>query len=700
MRNDRGNRGGPGRSTWRCWCLIGLLASFAWTSPGRAEGPELISVAKIWDQAPHGAFTDLIRWRDRWYCTFRESEAHVGGNGKLRLLASDDGAKWESAALIAEEGIDLRDPKLSIAPDGRLMIVAGGSTYRGKELIGRRPRVMFSGDGREWTPPQKVLSEGEWLWRVTWHGGKAYGASYGSTPEGKQALRLYASANGVDYDLVCPLEVPDFPNETTLQFLPDGTMVALVRRERGNKHAWIGTSPAPYTEWSWKEADRHVGGPNFLQLPDGSLWASGRDHTPKGPRTALGPMTLEGYEPALTLPSGGDTSYPGLVWHDDRLWVSYYSSHEGKSAIYLAQVRIPARAKGEGAGQGADAGLPPALAPAFAPPAEFAGKLGDYRSPLLFDDGTPVRTAEDWKRRRDEILKAWHGLMGPWPEEIARPKVEVLDSTHRENFTQKAIRLEVAPGRTTDDAYLLIPDGEGPFPAVVVVFYDAKTGIGAEGTKPLRDFAYRLARKGFIALSLGSEPRTYYPSKEAATIQPLSFHAYVAANARNALANMPEVDPERIGIVGHSYGGKWAMFAACLNEKFACAAWSDPGIAFDESRSNVNYWDPWYLGYEPGAGRKPGIPSESHPRTGPYRTLIEQKRDLHELHALMAPRPFLVSGGAEDPPARWVALNHAVAVNRLLGASGRVGMTNRPAHEPTEESNAQIDAFFEHFLKR
>jgi len=68
------------------------------------------------------------------------------------------------------------------------------------------------------------------------------------------------------------------------------------------------------------------------------------------------------------------------------------------------------------------------------------------------------------------------------------------------------------------------------------------------------------------------------------------------------------------------------------------------------------------------------------------------------VHALIAPRPFLVSGGAEDQPSRWVALNHAIAVNRLLGQSNRVAMTNRAGHTPTEESNAQLYAFFEHFL--
>ena len=65
----------------------------------------------------------------------------------------------------------------------------------------------------------------------------------------------------------------------------------------------------------------------------------------------------------------------------------------------------------------------------------------------------------------------------------------------------------------------------------------------------------------------------------------------------------------------------------------------------------------------------------------------------------MAPRPFLVSGGSEDPVERWTALNHPREVNRLLGHEDRVAMTNRPAHEPTAESNEVIYRFFEYFLR-
>ena len=341
--------------------------------------------------------------------------------------------------------------------------------------------------------------------------------------------------------------------------------------------------------------------------------------------------------------------------------------------------------------------LPAKLAPFFRPPPELAKDLGSYRSPLLFADGTPVKTATDWAKRRQEIRKQWIDLLGPWPDLIAKPKLESAATEKGDGFTLNQVRVQVAPDRTTD-GYLLVPDGKGPFPAVVVVFYEPETGIG-KGKNPMNAFALLLAKRGFITLSIGSAPETYYPNKETCRLQPLSYHGYEAANCYNALATLPEVDARRIGIVGHSYGGKWAMFASCLYDKFACAVWSDPGIVFDEKRGNVNYWERWYLGFEPGKERKPGLVNDASPRTGPYKKMIAEGRDLHELHALMAPRPFLVSGGSEDHAERWQALNHAVAVNALLGYKDRVAMTNRAGHTPTPESNEQLALFFEHFLK-
>lgn len=310
-----------------------------------ATPPELVSVKKIWDQGPHNAFTDLIRFQDRWFCTFREATDHVGGDGQSRVLVSDDGENWQSAALLSESGIDLRDPKLSITKDGQLMMVMGGSVYRGgKKLLGRQPRVAFSQDGKNWSAPERVLAEGDWLWRVTWHDGRAYGVSYtapaGEAKTAERELKLYVSDDGRTFEKLTDLEVTGRPNETTMRFLENGDCLALVRRELGDQQGWIGVSRAPYRTWQWKPCGHRLGGPNFIQLPNQQLWAAGRSY-PGGSKTILARLTPESYEPQLTLPSGGDNSYPGLVWHEGLLWMSYYSSHEGKTSIYLAKIRLP-----------------------------------------------------------------------------------------------------------------------------------------------------------------------------------------------------------------------------------------------------------------------------------------------------------------------------------------------------------------------
>lgn len=346
------------------------------------------------------------------------------------------------------------------------------------------------------------------------------------------------------------------------------------------------------------------------------------------------------------------------------------------------------------------------IKPYFTPPSELKNNFGDYRSPLKFYDGRPVKKASDWTLRRAEILNKWNEMLGEWPPLIEKPEMEIVETIKRDNFTQHSIKLEWRKGEMTN-AYLLIPDTPGKNekkPAVITVYYEPETAIGMK--VELRDFAYQLAKRGFITLSVGTGATKdnkpygqYYPTPDNATVEPLSMLAYMAANAYNFLATRPEVDPERIGITGHSYGGKWSMFASCLYDKFACAVWSDGGIVFDESRPNVNYWEPWYIGYHQKPWRKGGVITKENPAKGLYPELVKNDYDLHELHALMAPRPFLVSGGSEDPVERWIPLNHTVAVNKLLGYKNRVAMTNRPTHAPTPESNEAMYTFFEYFLK-
>src|SRR5436309_6638480 len=86
-------------------------------------------------------------------------------------------------------------------------------------------------------------------------------------------------------------------------------------------------------------------------------------------------------------------------------------------------------------------------------------------------------------------------------------------------------------------------------------------------------------------------------------------------------------------------------------------------------------------------------------RTGLYKEMIDAGEDLVDLHALMAPRPVLVSGGVQDPPRNWQALNHVVAVNDLLGSKQRAFLTARTTHVPTAAALELELTFLEYFLK-
>ena len=348
------------------------------------------------------------------------------------------------------------------------------------------------------------------------------------------------------------------------------------------------------------------------------------------------------------------------------------------------------------------------IAPFFSPPDEYKNQYGTYRSSLKFYDGHLVKSPQDWKKRRHEILSRWNEMMGKWPALLKGQKMNFLDSTRRDGFTQYRVRFYWTPNEETE-GYLLVPDGKGKKPAVITVFYEPETAIGwgkSDRTKTTCDFAYQLTKRGYVTLSIGTTDATeaktyslYYPSIERAQVQPLSMLACAAANAWYALSKIPEVDSSKIGIMGLSFGGKWAMFASCLFDKFACAVWSDPGIVFDETREAINYWEPWYLGYYPKPWRKRGMITKDNPAKGLYPKLVAEGYDLQELHALMAPRPFLVSGGSEDTRKRWIPLNRTIEVNRLLGYENKVAMTNRLHHIPTAESNEEAYLFFDYFLK-
>lgn len=313
--------------------------------------PNDIKIKKIWDSAGHNAFTDLIKFNGNYYCSFREGSGHVPGtDGLVRILKSSDGGNWESVALLEKPGIDLRDPKLSVTPEGRIMVIIGGSIYKGGKLLGREPQVSFSDrSGKQFSDPEKVtidpdvVSWGDWIWRVTWYKGTGYAIDYQIGPQerkGPTALYLVKTTDGKNYEKVSKLEVDGFPNESTVRFDKKGTMYVLIRRELEDKMGVWASSGAPYTQWNFKKLDFRLGGPNFIFLNNKKIVVGTRGYEPDV-YTGLYVGTKKGdFKEVVHLPSGKDNSYPGLVLEKDRLLVSYYSSHEGKAAIYIADIPL------------------------------------------------------------------------------------------------------------------------------------------------------------------------------------------------------------------------------------------------------------------------------------------------------------------------------------------------------------------------
>jgi hypothetical protein len=319
---------------------------------GVGPGAKLISVQKIWDRAPHNAFTDLTRFRGEWFCVFREGAAHVSPDGALRVLVSRDGRQWDSAAQVKGDG-DLRDAKLSITPQGRLLL-QGAVYYPQPGLVRLRSLSWSSEDGRKWESANSIGDPEFWLWRTTWRRNAGYSIGYNTDPNRNlRTIRLYRTRDGLEFETVVKnLGIPNSPGENTIRFLADGTAVCLLRRDpytggspsipASAATALIGTAKPPYTLWSWKDLGVRIGGPNFIEVSRGKLVAALRLHDGTT-RTSLCWLDPRGgrLQEFLALPSGGDTSYAGMVWHQSLLWISYYSTHEGRTAIYIAKVKLP-----------------------------------------------------------------------------------------------------------------------------------------------------------------------------------------------------------------------------------------------------------------------------------------------------------------------------------------------------------------------
>ena len=312
------------------------------------------SIRTVRKDANHNAFTDLCAYEDRFYLTFRSSpDGHrVSSSAWVVVLQSDDGRTWSEAFTFSVPGRDPRDPHFLVF-GGSLFVYTGtwllheeGVPLNLNEHLGY---AAWTADGSGWNgPAQMEGTYGHYIWRAASHGDRAYlcgrrRRGYRSGIEGEQQpgsieSAMLASADGLVWSFHS-LIAGDFGDETAFLFEEDGSAVALVRDGAG-KRARVCRSAPPWKEWTSAYLERNVGGP-LLTRWGGLYLVGGRKSMGDTPKTSLWRLHGDALHEAAELPSGGDCSYPGFVaLGEDRGLLSYYSSHEGSTAVYLAELRL------------------------------------------------------------------------------------------------------------------------------------------------------------------------------------------------------------------------------------------------------------------------------------------------------------------------------------------------------------------------
>lgn len=313
-------------------------------------------------------------------------------------------------------------------------------------------------------------------------------------------------------------------------------------------------------------------------------------------------------------------------------------------------------------------------------------------SPLLRDaGGEAINTRSAWNRQRKALRNEWLKCLGGLPAKKLPLKTKILNVEVLPDFTREHVRYQIESGVFTD-GYLLTPKkAEHGLPAIVV--FHPTTPVQAKGVAGLDpDYekekwqGVQLVKRGYVVLC----PRNYIFTEghdwAGNARRVLGMHTnwtgmtrmvWDAIRAVDFLESLPQVNKKRIGCLGHSLGGKQALYTAAFDERIRAAVSSEGGIGLRFS----NWEAIWYLG--PGI-RQPGFRLESH-----------------QVLALIAPRAFLLlAGDSADSARSWAFIEAALPVYKLLGAPGNLGwFDHHLGHRYPPAARTVAEEFLDRHLK-
>tara|TARA_B100001996_G_scaffold346596_1_gene303634 strand:+ start:440 stop:1414 length:975 start_codon:yes stop_codon:yes gene_type:complete len=312
---------------------------------------QIVEISRVSPPAVHAAFTDLMenpfdKSSSSLLCCYRQATDHVSRDGAIVILTlRKETLEVINKVLIKELGTDLRDPKLMY--DGqRAIVTAYAKTIDENEQAHTKMLSVFSTTGQSWSSKHWFGDDGWWIWKPQWINNKAFGfayhrpADYISLYEGDPTRAMRVHKPNV-FGLA--KNNKGFPNESALLFDHDGEATVFLRRDADTFSAQFGTSTPPYTKWFWHDLGIYIGGPCAIALTKTTFLVAGRhvNWVTREFSTRLWHFdkTNKTLTEILTMPSSGDTSYPGLILDNDLLYMSYYSSHiDNQARVYVAKI--------------------------------------------------------------------------------------------------------------------------------------------------------------------------------------------------------------------------------------------------------------------------------------------------------------------------------------------------------------------------
>ena len=356
---------------------------------------------------------------------------------------------------------------------------------------------------------------------------------------------------------------------------------------------------------------------------------------------------------------------------------------------------------------------------------EFMRNLPVYADSLIADLTYPlawgnsdIRDFDAWKRAARE--KVFDCMFTPPPAPSNGFEAKVLYEEQREGY--KARKLEIRLSRYyTVPAYLLIPDGKGPFPAVNVLHdHGAHLFIGKEKViRPLacedsvvisdaeawvsnyegQYFGDYLARHGFVVFATdapmwGERGQKEGPRRDKYDmiagnmmmygIDLSAYMTYDDIRATDFLASLPEVDPKRIGCTGWSMGAYRTWMLSALSDRIkagAAVCWmvtTDEQLTFRYKRTENGGF----------ANCLPGL---------------RRWLDYPHIASIACPKPMLFINGSQDklfPVAgeqKAFAIMHSVYESQGAGDKIETELWDMP-HSCPLRAQERVLAFFQRFL--